>query len=76
MTVYSYFQHEVPSGKHALILVKQPKGNLVWIATQDMTSSKPLSSNGIEKEKKFEPRLKTWNECNHIQVNKTHIRTT
>lgn len=63
-----YFQHEVPAGKHALILVKQPKGNLVWIATQDTSAGKSVSLNSIEKEKKFEPRLKTWNECNHIQV--------
>lgn len=67
---FSYFslQHEVPHGKHAMILVKQTKGNLIWISSQDTgTNSKPPPST-VEKEKKFEPRLKTWSECDNIQV--------
>ena len=60
-------QHDVPRGKHALIQVKQPRGNLIWISTQDTTSSK-LVPNTNEKDKKFEPKLKTWTNCDHIQV--------
>ncbi|XP_037938714.1 uncharacterized protein LOC119671912 isoform X1 [Teleopsis dalmanni] len=59
-------QHDVPHGKHALILVRQPKGNLVWISTQETTANK-LTPSASEKEKKFEPRLKTWNDCDYIQ---------
>ncbi|XP_037932459.1 uncharacterized protein LOC119667241 [Teleopsis dalmanni] len=62
-------QHDVPHGKHALILVRQPKGNLVWISTQETTANK-LTPSASEKEKKFEPRLKTWNDCDYIQVGK------
>uniref|UniRef100_W8C8T0 CUB domain-containing protein n=1 Tax=Ceratitis capitata TaxID=7213 RepID=W8C8T0_CERCA len=64
---YAVRQHEVPHGKHAMILVKQTKGNLIWISSQDTgTNSKPPPST-VEKEKKFEPRLKTWSECDNIQ---------
>ncbi|XP_046807625.1 uncharacterized protein LOC111683168 isoform X2 [Lucilia cuprina] len=63
---YAVRQHDVPHGKHALILVKQPKGNLVWISTQDTTNVKVAPSTN-EKDKKFEPRLKTWSDCDHIQ---------
>lgn len=62
-------QHEVPHGKHAMILVRQLKGNLVWISTQDTgIGSKPPPSNS-EKDKKFEPHLRTWSECDNVQVN-------
>ncbi|XP_058981879.1 uncharacterized protein LOC101896332 [Musca domestica] len=60
-------QHDVPHGKHALILVKQPKGNLVWISTQDTSSTTKISPSTNEKDKKFEPRLKTWSDCDKIQ---------
>ncbi|XP_075160932.1 uncharacterized protein LOC142233787 [Haematobia irritans] len=60
-------QHDVPHGKHALILVKQPKGNLVWISTQDTSSSTKSSASTNEKDKKFEPKLKTWSDCDKIQ---------
>ncbi|XP_059217069.1 uncharacterized protein LOC106091151 isoform X2 [Stomoxys calcitrans] len=60
-------QHDVPHGKHALILVKQPKGNLVWISTQDTSSSTKSAPSTNEKDKKFEPRLKTWSDCDKIQ---------
>ncbi|EDW68632.2 uncharacterized protein [Drosophila virilis] len=62
---YAVRQHDVPHGKHALILVKQPKGNLVWISTQE-TATQPSAS---DKDKKLEPRLKTWNDCDYIQEN-------
>jgi len=72
-------QHDVPHGKHALILVKQPKGNLVWISTQETANSNkmspPASSTG-DKDKKFEPRLKTWNDCDYIQVIKSAFKCT
>lgn len=54
-------QHEVPPGKHALITVRQPKGNLVWIQTQTSSTKKN------EKEK-FTPRIRTWDECSNVQV--------
>ncbi|XP_055909808.1 uncharacterized protein LOC129944417 isoform X3 [Eupeodes corollae] len=62
---YAVRQHDVPDGKHALILVRQPKGNLVWISTQETIGNKIGNTN--EKDKKFEPRLKTWNDCDYIQ---------
>lgn len=54
-------QHEVPPGKHALITVRQPKGNLVWIQTQTSSTKKN------EKEK-FTQRISTWDECSNVQV--------
>ncbi|XP_034481213.1 uncharacterized protein LOC117786905 [Drosophila innubila] len=68
---YAVRQHDVPHGKHALILVKQPKGNLVWISTQETASSNKMSPppSAGDKDKKFEPRLKTWNDCDYIQEN-------
>ncbi|KAM8710823.1 hypothetical protein ACLKA7_017451 [Drosophila subpalustris] len=68
---YAVRQHDVPHGKHALILVKQPKGNLVWISTQETAGGSnkmsPLPSGSGDKDKKFEPKLKTWNDCDYIQ---------
>ncbi|XP_054735461.1 uncharacterized protein LOC129242692 [Anastrepha obliqua] len=64
---YAVRQHEVPHGKHAMILVKQSKGNLIWISTQDTGAGNKLVPSTSEKDKKFEPRLKTWNECDNIQ---------
>ncbi|XP_037044522.1 uncharacterized protein LOC119080330 isoform X2 [Bradysia coprophila] len=57
---YAVRQHEVPPGKHALITVRQPKGNLVWIQTQTSSTKKN------EKEK-FTPRISTWDECSNVQ---------
>lgn len=56
-----FMKHDVPQGKHALITVKQPKGNLVWI----MAGALPQPKNDKEKPK---PRLQTWSECDVIQV--------
>jgi hypothetical protein len=56
-------QHDVPPGKHALITVKQPKGNLVWI----MAGHQAQQTKTGEKEK-FKPKLQTWDECDVIQV--------
>lgn len=61
-----FSQHDVPPGKHALITVKQPKGNLLWIQT-------PKNVPGANKRKnteneKFVPHLTTWDECDIIQV--------
>lgn len=72
-------QHDVPHGKHALILVKQPKGNLVWISTQETAASNkmaPPPASAVDKDKKFEPRLKTWNDCDYIQVIKSAFKCT
>ncbi|KAH8295665.1 hypothetical protein KR018_002570, partial [Drosophila ironensis] len=68
---YAVRQHDVPHGKHALILVKQPKGNLVWISTQETATANKMSPppSASDKDKKFEPRLKTWNDCDYIQEN-------
>ncbi|XP_068149932.1 uncharacterized protein [Drosophila tropicalis] len=66
---YAVRQHDVPHGKHALILVKQPKGNLVWISTQETAATNKMAPppSASDKDKKFEPRLKTWNDCDYIQ---------
>lgn len=68
-------QHDVPHGKHALILVKQPKGNLVWISTQETAAANKMAPppSASDKDKKFEPRLKTWNDCDYIQVIKSAL---
>ncbi|CAG9804070.1 unnamed protein product [Chironomus riparius] len=57
---YAVRQHDVPPGKHALITVKQPKGNLVWIMAGSQNSPK-------NDKEKFRPRLQTWNECDFVQ---------
>lgn len=54
-------KHDVPPGKHALIIVRQPKGNLIWIASEASTAKKN------EKEK-FIPTINTWDECDNVQV--------
>lgn len=60
-----HIQHDVPPGKHALITVKQPKGNLIWIQT--LTS--PTTGNKKKGDKnEFKPRLTTWDDCEGIQV--------
>ncbi|XP_036219322.2 uncharacterized protein [Bactrocera oleae] len=64
---YAVRQHEVPHGKHAMILVRQLKGNLVWISTQDTGIGNKSPPSTSEKDKKFEPRLKTWSECDNVQ---------
>lgn len=58
---YCNLQHDVPPGKHALIIVRQPKGNLIWIASEASTAKKN------EKEK-FIPTINTWDECDNVQV--------
>ncbi|EDW17329.2 uncharacterized protein Dmoj_GI16841, isoform A [Drosophila mojavensis] len=77
---YAVRQHDVPHGKHALILVKQPKGNLVWISTQETSATNkmaPPPPSASDKDKKLEPRLKTWNDCDYIQENvKTKWKST
>jgi hypothetical protein len=60
-------QHEVPPGKHALITVKQPKGNLVWIMAGSQQTQQQQPGKTIEKEK-TKPKLQTWDECDVIQV--------
>ncbi|EDS44748.1 conserved hypothetical protein [Culex quinquefasciatus] len=40
-------QHDVPAGKHAFIVISQPKGNLVWISTEaSAAGSGPTGSGG------------------------------
>ena len=51
----------MPPGKHALITVRQPKGNLVWIQTHTSATKKS------EKDK-FVPRISTWDGCENVQV--------
>ncbi|XP_030765063.1 uncharacterized protein LOC115889262 [Sitophilus oryzae] len=53
---YAVRQHEIPPGKHALITVRQPKGQLVSIRSQSM-----LYGTATPKE------LKVWNECDDVQ---------
>lgn len=60
-------KHDVPAGKHALITVRQPRGDLVWIQT-------PISTeNGNKNDKEStEPQLVTWDDCDTIQVNNNY----
>ncbi|KAF7286393.1 hypothetical protein GWI33_005683 [Rhynchophorus ferrugineus] len=53
---YAVRQHEIPPGKHALIIVRQLKGQLVSIRSQSM-----LYGTATPKE------LKVWNECDDVQ---------
>lgn len=59
---HSTYQHDVPQGKHALITVKQPKGNLVWIIAGNQ------SQQSKSDKEKMKPQLKTWDECDVVQV--------
>lgn len=75
-------QHDVPAGKHALITVRQPKGNLVWVQTQQQSlggggagsggggggGSGGLGSGKLGDKEKFQPRISTWDECDSVQV--------
>lgn len=60
---YAVRQHEVPPGKHALIIMRQPKGNLVWINSETQASIKSKSDKD-----KFVPKIQTWDECDNVQV--------
>ncbi|XP_055536271.1 uncharacterized protein LOC129724969 isoform X2 [Wyeomyia smithii] len=68
-------QHDVPPGKHAFIVISQPKGNLVWISNDASAVSSPASGGGIggggsstnSDKEKYKPRLHTWNECDSVQ---------
>lgn len=52
-------QHEVPPGKHALIHVKQPRGQLVAVRARPATQAEPP------------PReLRLWQDCDIVQVRK------
>jgi hypothetical protein len=59
---YAVRQHEVPPGKHAIIIVSQPKGNLVWVATDAIAAMAKT-----EKEKQT-TRIRIWDECDQVQV--------
>lgn len=59
---YAVRQHEVPQGKHALIIVKQPNGQLVSIRSQKAlyaTAQQERGNNGRE--------LKFWQQCDEVQ---------
>ncbi|XP_035794280.1 uncharacterized protein LOC118467651 isoform X1 [Anopheles albimanus] len=63
-------QHDVPPGKHAFIVISQPKGNLVWISTEASstgTSASSSSAGRADEKEKNKPRLRTWNECDSVQ---------
>lgn len=50
-------QHDVPAGKHALISVKQPRGQLVAIRARPVTQAESS------------PReLRLWKDCDVVQV--------
>lgn len=55
----------MPAGKHALITVRQPKGDLIWIQTSASSTNKQKND-----QEKFEPRLTTWDDCDIVQVKK------
>lgn len=58
---YAVRQHEVPQGKHALIVVKQPNGQLVSIRSQKAlyAAQQERGNNGRE--------LKFWQQCDEVQ---------
>lgn len=58
---YAVRQHEVPQGKHALIVVKQPNGQLVSIRSQKAlyAAQQQRENNGRE--------LKFWQQCDEVQ---------
>lgn len=52
----------MPAGKHALISVKQPRGQLVAVRASPATQAQPS------------PReLRLWQDCDVVQVRKTFI---
>ncbi|XP_058836455.1 uncharacterized protein LOC131693017 isoform X2 [Topomyia yanbarensis] len=68
-------QHDVPPGKHAFIVISQPKGNLVWVSTDASAVTPGGSGSGTggggssttSDKEKYKPRLHTWNECDSVQ---------
>lgn len=63
----------MPPGKHALISVRQPKGNLIWIGTQPTqgtAAAGSLAVGGTSKndKDKYVPKIHTWDECDRVQV--------
>ncbi|XP_045485141.1 uncharacterized protein LOC110995642 [Pieris rapae] len=59
---YAVRQHEVPQGKHALIVVKQPNGQLISIRSQKAlyaTNQQERGNSGRE--------LKFWEQCDEVQ---------
>lgn len=68
---FIFMQHDVPPGKHALITVKQPKGNILWIQTPKNVAGANKKKNS-EKEK-FVPHLTTWDDCDIIQVCNSNV---
>lgn len=57
-------QHDVPPGKHALITVRQPKGESMWIQTSPTNSANKKKTD----KQKDHPQLTTWDDCDIIQV--------
>lgn len=53
---YAVRQHEIPPGKHALIIVRQPKGQLVSIRSQSALYGTASTK-----------QLKVWNDCDDVQ---------
>lgn len=60
---YAVRQHDVPQGKHALVIMRQPKGNLIWINSETAATIKSKSD-----KEKFVSKLQTWDECDSVQV--------
>lgn len=60
----------MPPGKHALISVRQPKGNLIWIGTQGTAAATASAGGGTSKndKDKYFPKINTWDECDRVQV--------
>lgn len=56
-----FLQHEVPPGKHAIITVRQPKGDLLWIQTVLISKKK-------NDKEKIVPEVTTWDDCDIVQV--------
>lgn len=56
----------MPPGKHALITVRQPKGDLLWIKTI-------LNNKKKNDKEKILPEITTWDDCDVVQVSSTKL---
>ncbi|KAL1140628.1 hypothetical protein AAG570_000558, partial [Ranatra chinensis] len=59
---YAVRQQSVPQGKHALIAVSQPHGQLINIRSQSALYARPTQSTSPPL-----ARLKVWKECDEVQ---------
>uniref|UniRef100_A0A8D8YX57 CUB domain-containing protein n=1 Tax=Cacopsylla melanoneura TaxID=428564 RepID=A0A8D8YX57_9HEMI len=67
---YAVRQHEIPNGYHALVSVKQTKGQLIGITSQSGQGGNKMSEGGLQHGTNNDNdvrKLKVWNECSEVQ---------